>query len=175
MKTKLLLLAILVVVIVVSVTTMVLLLTFLTNASGKFVSTSALDSKLGGNWVVVNEGRISDPTGVSPIIEMLSNSSTETLYSSYHSSNANLTILVFQYQSASRLPEVVNSIAKIYRVLNWSIKNVTGEVNGICVSSAHYQYLYAYYRNYVILVVLNGTVTPSESMEIAVLQQQALG
>ncbi|MCG3109646.1 hypothetical protein L3N51_01941 [Metallosphaera sp. J1] len=172
MKLKLLILAFMVIIVAVSVISLVMVLH---TSSGKFISTSALDSKLGGRWTLVNEGYISDPTGVSPIIEMLSNSSMRTLYASYYSPEVNLTILVFQYASTSNLPKVVSLIGSIYRDLNWSVRNVTGQFNGICVGSTHYQYLYAYYKNYIILVVLNGTVRPNESLEVASLQQQALG
>ncbi|AWR99038.1 hypothetical protein [Metallosphaera hakonensis] len=166
---------ILIVVMVVIIASSIASLTYVVISFHKtvYISTSSLDQELGGKWSVLVRGQIEDPNGISPIIAILLKGSIDNYYSSYYSTTTNLTVMVFKYNT-SNLSDITQTIRNIYRILNWSVKNVSGGTNGFCIVSSNYQYLYLDYKDYLIVVVISGVIHPNESVQVARMQEQLL-
>jgi len=124
-----------------------------------------LDSQLGGKWQVVAEGSLDNTSGLSKILSALAEDSQNSYFASYKGEDQILTVFVFKLHT-NYTDSLLYKIREIYTILNWSVRPLN-ETPGFYISSPQAQYVYAGYKEWIVVIYINGTqVRPGEELQV---------
>ncbi|MEL9969934.1 MAG: hypothetical protein QXR57_08515 [Metallosphaera sp.] len=153
------------------VSIILMIFTVMQGQSSVYIPTSSLDNHLGGDWTVVAQAKVYNYNGLSPILKTLASHAQAFYYSSYRSSDSNLSVFLFKYDS-DNLSNIVTTIMGIYKDLDFNVTKLNN--TGFYVSSNDTVSLYSTYKDYIIVIYISGNQS-KESIEILSLQERTLG